>query len=140
MALRWPGNVAAGATDSRIAATIDIATILQAAEIEPDPGYPVDGRSLLEPSKRTRLQTEFWKLDDYFVPSWASLRTRTFQYVEYYQEDGSIMYRESNNLVRDPHQLANVLGDSDALDDPSDLGSLHDLLTRDRTCLGSACP
>ena len=141
MVLRWPGHVAAGATDPRIAANIDIApTILQAAGIEADPGYPVDGRSLLEPSTRTRLLTEFWKIDDYFVPSWASLRTRTFQYIEYYTENGSITYREYYNLVRDPDQLVNVLGDSDASNDPSDLGSLHDRLTHDRTCVGSACP
>jgi arylsulfatase A-like enzyme len=141
MALRWPGHVAAGAADSRIAANIDIApTILQAAGIDPDPGYPMDGRSLLEPSTRTRLLTEYWKVDDFYVPSWASLRTTTFQYVEYYAEDGSIIYREYYNLVRDPDQLVNVLGDADPFNDPADLGALHGQLAHDRKCAGSACP
>lgn len=141
MMLRWPAHVTAGERDPRIAANIDIApTLLEAAGIRPDARYPLDGQSLLEPSGRTHLLTEFWRLDDYFVPSWASLLTRTFQYVEYFAEDGSITEREYYDLAVDPWQLVNLLGDADASNDPVHLHSLHARLARDRTCVGAPCP
>ena len=87
MLMRWPGAVRAGATDERLVANIDIApTILEAAEIEPDASTPLDGRSLLDHSwKRKRILTEYWRAPDGGKnATWASIRTSTSQYVQYY--------------------------------------------------------
>ena len=52
--LRWPGRVASGRVDSRLAANIDIApTVLAAARVRPQ--WSIDGRSLLSPARRSRV-------------------------------------------------------------------------------------
>jgi arylsulfatase A-like enzyme len=59
--MRWPaGDVAAGAKDGRVASNVDVApTIFHAVGV--DPGYEVDGRSLLDPWVRDRMFFESWK-------------------------------------------------------------------------------
>ena len=60
--VRWPGRLPAGTVDDRLVATVDIApTVLQAAGIAPDPGDPLDGRSLLDGRRRGRLLAEYWR-------------------------------------------------------------------------------
>ena len=62
---RWPGHVAAGATDDRLVAGIDLLpTILQATGVSPTLKYPLDGRSLLDPTARSRLHYEYYKSPD----------------------------------------------------------------------------
>lgn len=137
MMVRWPGHFAPGAKDHRLAANLDLTpTILDAAGITP--ATPLDGRSLLGPYRRTRLLTEFWKLPGYYVPTWASIRTQTYQYIEYYGQDGSTIGREFYDLVADPLQLDNLL---DGVDPGSpQVVRLHELLARDRVCEGDGCP
>jgi arylsulfatase A-like enzyme len=130
--LRWAGRVARGQRDSRLAANIDIApTVLAAARVRPE--WTLDGRSLLAPARRTRLLLEFSGQDG--VPTWASLRTRRYQYVEYYASDGRRTFREYYDLVRDPWQLRNLLHDGRPANDPP-LASVRHLLQRARRCAG----
>lgn len=146
---RWPGHFDARGVDFRLVANIDIApTVYDAAGIKPESEHPVDGRSLLDPSwTRDRMLLEYSHREERAVPTWASLRTAEYQYVEYYDEDlEEVTFREYYDLVQDPWQLTNLLGDSDPTNDP-DAGRLTMLslqLRRDRRCEGdagpSACP
>jgi arylsulfatase A-like enzyme len=146
---RWPGHLAARAQDDGLVATVDVApTVLDAAGITPDPAYPLDGRSLLTPFQRDRILLEFRGGNNQpGVPTWASTLTSDYQYVEYYDEaSGGVTFREYYDLVNDPFQLTNLLGDADPTNDPpSDEQSKLSLrLARDRTCAGNsgstACP
>jgi arylsulfatase A-like enzyme len=149
MFARWPGHFRGGAVDDRLVANIDIApTVYDAAGIRPDEAHPVDGRSLLDESwTRDRMLLEYTHREDRAVPSWASLRTADYQYVEYYDEElEEVTFREYYDLVTDPYQLTNLLGDADTSNDP-DQGRITLLsleLQRDRRCEGtsgaSACP
>jgi arylsulfatase A-like enzyme len=146
---RWPGHFRAGAVDNRLVANIDIApTILEAAGITPDPAYPLDGRSLLgSDSQRQSQLTEYFP--SLFVPTaepryWASIRSTTFKYTEYYSDDGTtVIDREYYNLRTDPWELHNLLGDADPANDP-DVAVLSAQLAHDRACEGTvgvaACP
>lgn len=151
MFARWPGSIPAGSADRRLISTVDIApTILDAAGIKADPRYPIDGRSLLDPSwKRHETLTEHWHYlvvpglhqavpEDAPGPKWATVRTRRYQYVENYGPGGAVKTREYYDLRRDPWQLHNLLarGNPEGLDIPA----LHDELARDRHCRGTAGP
>jgi arylsulfatase A-like enzyme len=146
---RWPGHFLPNATDNRLVANIDIApTVLEAAGLTPDPAYPIDGTSLLGTSShRDRLLTE------HFSPvnrrpgkweNWASLRTNTYKYTEYYELDRTtVKFREYYDLASDPWELNNLLGDTDPNNDP-DVAALSQQLAQDRVCEGTtgptACP
>lgn len=149
MYARWPGHFGPREVDDRLVANIDIApTVYDAAGVEPDTAYPVDGRSLLDNSwERDRMLLEYSRREERAVPTWASYRTEDFQYVEYYDEDlEEVTFREYYDLVSDPFQLTNLLGDSDPSNDPDEgrLTLLSVQLQRDRRCEGtsgsSACP
>jgi arylsulfatase A-like enzyme len=137
--IRWPGYFDAGATDDSLVANIDLApTIMEVAGLIPDRRYPVDGRSLLASEERDELyieQLENWRVG---LPDWRSLRTDEFQYVEYYARDGDVMAREYYDLVTDPWQLRNLLGDADGSNDP-DLGDLSERLAAFSRCSGASC-
>ena len=144
--IRWPGQVPQGATSARLTGTVDIApTVLDAAGVAPDPAAPpLDGRSLLQPAVRDRVLLEYWRLGKAPFKTWASTRTRAFQYTEYYGEDRrTVVFREYYDLIRDPWQLRNLLRDGDPSNDPS-LGGLEAQLSADRTCAGTqgaqGCP
>jgi arylsulfatase A-like enzyme len=140
--LRWPRHVRAGSRDGRIAGNVDIApTVLDAARVATDPARPpLDGRSLLSGERRRHIVLEHRR--GQVVPTWASLRTRTFQYVEYYR-DGRTFFREYYNLGRDPWQLRNLLHDGTRANNP-DVAALSARLRSDRRCAGTtgatACP
>ena len=135
--LRWPGRVPRRSRDDRLVGNVDIApTVLSAARIAPDPAKPpLDGRSLLAPGRRGRMLLEYWKERGQPIPTWASLRTRRYQYIEYYTSDGRRSFREYYNLVRDRWQLRNLLGDARAANDPN-VRRLQARLARDRRCAG----
>jgi arylsulfatase A-like enzyme len=139
MYLRWPRRLAAGSVDRRIAANIDVApTILDAARIPASEMPPMDGRSLLDEAwSRDRVLLEHWA-----HRTWASLRATDYQYIESYDEAGAITFREYYNLVSDPWQLENLLGDGDPANDPSP-STIADLsldLQRARSCTEQDCP
>ena len=98
--MRWPGHgVQSDHTDDRLVANIDMApTALDAAGLAPNAGDPMDGRSLLPAGQtnRNEILTEYpcgsgppaGSVRDFHtgqIPSWASIRTRSFHYVEYYR-------------------------------------------------------
>jgi hypothetical protein len=138
--MRWPGRVAAGTTDGRLVANVDILpTVLQSAGISPDPAYPEDGVSLLTPGARSRLLLEYWRSPDGGPPGWASIRTPIYQYIEWYADDGvTRTATEYYDLVGDPWQLQNLLTDGDPSNDPN-VSALSSQLALDRQCLGAAC-
>ncbi|MDQ3956289.1 MAG: sulfatase [Actinomycetota bacterium] len=140
MIMRWPAGGIRRDVDRRIVANIDIApTVLRAAGLRvPD---SVDGRSLFRGDKRTRILTEAWGSHSYPWAKWASIRTRGYQYVEYYEEGRGtdVLAREYYDLKNDPWQLHNLLGDDKKGNDPR-LKAIKAQLTRDRTCKGNACP
>ena len=144
MLMRWPGHVGSERFDRRLVANVDIApTVLDAAGIDPAPGRPMDGRSLFEePWTRDRILTEYRNNDNEWTPpTWASLRSRDVQYVEYY-DDGRRIFREYYDLSEDPWQLDNLLRDGRPGNDPSawELMELSTSLGGARRCVGATCP
>jgi arylsulfatase A-like enzyme len=155
MMMRWPGHLAVDNNDDRLVANVDIGpTVIDATGASTDLLHPMDGRSLLDGSwTRDRMFLEYFRdhpaaVDRFGTPSWASLYTPEHQYVEYYGQRGSTAprFREYYNLVNDPWELVNLLGDSEPNDDPSqsEQSSLQQQLSHDRQCSGttgpSACP
>jgi arylsulfatase A-like enzyme len=141
--IRWDGHVAAGATDDRLAAMVDVMpTLLDAAGLVPDQASPLDGRSLFAPERRERLLIEHWTQPDKSVPDFASTRTSSYQYIEYYDSNGLVIDSEYYDLASDPWQLVNLLRDTDPTNDPSPqlLEQLSRQLRDDRQCDGSRCP
>ncbi|MGH2685306.1 MAG: sulfatase-like hydrolase/transferase, partial [Actinomycetota bacterium] len=139
MMARWPGHIPAGQTDQRLVANIDIpATVLDATGIPPDPAFPLDGRSLLDPASRSKMLTEGWT----GTGGWASIRTPQYQFIELYDEGGGIRFREYYDLRRDPWQLRNLFGDRRGRNDPFVRPLRRDLAAA-RACAGttgtSAC-
>ncbi len=132
----WPGHVAPGSVSSRMVGNIDVApTVLRAAG-PLNPAHPIDGRPLFSPGTRERLLLENWP-DDF--PEWASLRSKRYQFVEYYRRTGGVKFREYYKLRKDPWQLTNVLRDGDPDNSPK-VGRLSRRLRRARQCVGSGCP
>ena len=153
--VRWDGVFPAGGTDDRLVGGEDfLPTYLQAAQYSPPAvGYPLDGRSFLpgRPGKAVKL-LEFGPLDrpsptgyegHHNIPTWASLRTAEWQYIEYLGTDNTtVVWQEYYDLTRDPWELDNLL-----VTDPArvpDVSRLSADLRRYRTCAGTtgptACP
>ena len=102
--------------------------------------YPLDGRSLLSARSRHRILLEYWRSSDSpTVPGWGSIRGTRFQYIEWYDDDGSVTFREYYDLVKDPYELRNLLGDGRPGNDPN-VHRLAGRLAKDRVCVGDACP
>jgi arylsulfatase A-like enzyme len=137
--MRWPGHVPRNVTTRRLVANIDIApTVLRAAGIRPDPRWPIDGIPLTGGHARKRLLLEYY-LDKGTTPEWASIRTASYQYTEYYERGRVPTFREHYDLRADPWQLRNILADHDPSNDP-DVATLSDRLAADRRCEGADCP
>jgi arylsulfatase A-like enzyme len=141
MLMRWPGHVAAKTVDPRFAANVDIApTAMQIANATPP--TPMDGRSLLQPSTRTRWLAERVGRNG-GPPLWAQTRTNSVEYTEYYDDvTGQITFREYYDLNSDPWELTNLLGDGNPSNDPSpaEISGLSAQLASDRACTGVTCP
>ena len=144
-AVRWTGVVPAGAVDTRLVANVDILpTALDAAGVTPpELRYPLDGRSLLASGGRDRVLLEF-AFGHRGIPDWASLRTGTSQYIEYYEADTTtVAFREHYDLDADPYQLENLLADADPGNDP-DVAAMTADLAAARHCAGygpaGGCP
>jgi arylsulfatase A-like enzyme len=142
--VRWPGHIAAGTSATRLVSSVDILpTILQAARVTlPAGAPPLDGESLFRPSSRTTLYGEHHH--DPVVPAvntWRMVRTATAKYVENYDSSGAVVFREYYNLVKDPAEHTNLLGDATTANDPpaATVTDLASKLTAYATCSGSAC-
>lgn len=143
--VRWPGRVAAGVESDRLVLQIDhLPTALEVSGLSADPAfvptYPLDGESLFTEAPREVSLLEYHKSNDSGLVPWASLRTTTWQYVEWYDiETGAITFREYYDLAADPYQLQNLLRDGDSTNDPA-VRPLHTQLAAARTCSGTDCP
>ncbi len=136
LVLRRPGRMEEGATDTRLAATIDVApTVLDAAGIRPLP--PTDGRSLLRDLDRKMLLIEHWTDNETTVADWAALRGDSFQYVRFRGAAASPadLYFD---FAADPFQLHNLLADPDP-DDGLSLKRLRRRLRSMQRCSGRSC-
>jgi arylsulfatase A-like enzyme len=141
MYARWPGHLGPRAKDSRITTHVDIApTILDAAGVTPR--HKVDGRSLLDRSwDRDVLFNEYWYQQRHSTkPSWASVRSNSDQYIEYYDPGATTLeFREYYDLKADRWQLQNLFGDGDSRNDP-EVDRLAAMLDQFRSCEGQSCP
>jgi arylsulfatase A-like enzyme len=136
---RWPHHIASGRVDNRLVSNVDIApTIMRAAGLDPQPRFPMDGRSLLDRSSRKTVLSEYFRATaSSNLPSWASLRAHRYQYTEYYK-GARVVFRELYNLSNDPAELRNVIGSGNY--GGINLSRMASLLQRARTCSGTACP
>ena len=137
--VRWPGYFDGGTSDDSLVGNVDVApTIMEAAGLIPDERYPVDGIPL---GGTPRGEIYLEQLDNWRVglPDWRSIRSADFQYVEYYAREGErVIAREYYDLVEDPWQLRNLLGDDDPGNDP-DVTALSDRLADYAQCAGEEC-
>jgi arylsulfatase A-like enzyme len=134
--IRWDGHVQPGTTDTRLTSTVDIVpTVLQAAGVTAD--YPLDGHSLTSTFTRSRLLLEYW-LDpgDASIPTWISLRTPTVQFVEYYDANGNVTFREYYDLQNDPWELVNLLNDGNPAN--PNITQLVSQVRADALCVGTS--
>lgn len=97
--MTWPGRIADGESDGRLAMNIDLApTILDAAGRKP--GYTIDGRSLLDSGKRNWIFLEGALDRRGIVPGWSAVFDRKRHYIEW--ADGFV---ESYSLESDPEEM-----------------------------------
>jgi hypothetical protein len=119
--------------------------VVEAVGLSPE--IPMDGKSLLSGSARDRVLLEFWGAPARAAPlaltsPWASTRTPSFQYVEYYEPGNwtsAPTFREYYDLDSDPWQLSNLLADGSA-SARIDVERLSAELATDRACGSAGCP
>jgi len=99
----------------------------------------VDGASIFGPDARARLHLEYFVSPDAPLRSWSSTLTPTYQYIEWYNADGSVAFREYYDEVNDPWQLTNLLQDGNPSNDPA-APPLHSQVVADQLCAGATCP
>lgn len=142
--LRWPGNIPAGTNTSRTVSYLDLLpTMLQAAAVTLPANAPrLDGESLLGTSSRTTMFSEYY-LDSAngSVPTWKMVRTNTAKYIQTYNATGAVIFREYYDLVADPIENTNLLGDGNTANDPptSQINTLTNRLSSLATCTGASC-
>ena len=134
--VRWPGHVRARHKTTKFVANIDVsATLLDAAGVN----HTTDGRSLLEPWRRSALLTESRGAynNGRNVPAFRSVSTPTYRFAEYY-EIGTfdLIFREYYDLTIDPWELENRADELSA----EQLAALSQQLEEFGTCEREACP
>jgi len=100
--VRWPAKVKAGGVTGQQAVTMDwVATFLDAAGVQPDGKYPLDGKSLLKVIQRpgkTFARDLYWKM---LYRDQKALRSGDWKYFSI--EGNEFLY----NLARDERERAN---------------------------------
>jgi arylsulfatase A-like enzyme len=151
--VRWDGVFPPGSTDDRLVGTEDyLPTYLDAAGYQPpELHYPLDGLSLLpgRPTRNEKLlefgpilrQSPKGYIGHRGIPTWLSLRTKQWQYIEFFEKDNNsnIQWKEYYDLTSDPWELNNLLADKDPGNDP-DVAALSARLHKAATCSGRAGP
>jgi arylsulfatase A-like enzyme len=136
MLMRWPGQVPAGVDSGALVANIDVAPTIYEA-VGADPGYEVDGRSLLSGEERTHLYTE--RLAGREWPRFEGVVTESLHYVRSFEgESFRPLAQELYRLDSDPFELRNVLAGKGR--PPATMENLKRLAEAARSCAGAACP
>jgi arylsulfatase A-like enzyme len=140
--VRWPGHVPAGSTDRRLAANVDLfPTVMEAA------GLPlrgtIEGRPLWNGLARDMIFLEhFYDGEPVGIPAWASVRTDTAQYIEWYRGNRTV-FAEYYDLRDDPWQLRNLIVEGEP-SDREEAQAMRGLVAGFRSCAGTtgprACP
>lgn len=142
--VRWPGYLPTGVVSDRLVANIDIAPSIAHATGTPFTGF--DGKSWFDSEPRDRLLLEFWKRrsGNGLLQDWAATLTPEYHYIEYYDmTSGALLDQEYYDLVADPWELENLLGDTSLTNDPTllEMQDLTNQLNEDRQCAGpEECP
>ena len=142
--IRWPGKVTPGVSDPRQVTHVDVAPTLLAAAGTSQNSVVFDGRNIMTAPARERAYMEYYydSANNNGITTWASIRTATYQYVEYYGSTNAmdvVSFREYYDLVNDPYQMVNLYNDGDSTNNP-DTVRLSAELAAAKTCVGSACP
>jgi arylsulfatase A-like enzyme len=143
--IRWSGHIPAGSVWKRPVTNVDLApTLLNAAGVAPSPAPLFDGRNIFDDAThRHEVLLEQWHEPGHnrhaWQPTWASLRSPTWQYIEYYDASGAITFREYYNLTRDPWELHSTIAATQGQGNPR-IAALHRQLAAARTCAGANCP
>ena len=69
------------------------------------------------------------------------VRTPTVKYIQTYDASGAVTFREYYNLVADPAENLNLLGDASTANDPpaSEITALRNRLNAFAVCAGATC-
>jgi hypothetical protein len=75
------------------------------------------------------------------VNTWRMVRTAKAKYIENYDTSGAVAFREYYNLVKDPAENTNLLGDASTANDPpaATVKALASTLAAFATCAGTGC-
>ncbi|HEY4409088.1 MAG TPA: sulfatase-like hydrolase/transferase [Acidimicrobiia bacterium] len=159
--VRWDGHFPAGTVDQRPIGGEDyLPTFLDAAGYKPPVlRYPLDGRSFL-PGRpgRSEKYLEFGPVGrptpagyqgHRGIPAWASIRTKDYQYIEWYgtgsttpgADNSTVTFREYYDLHRDPWELQSLITTSAAAAaNHVDVAALSARLSRLIHCVGTTGP
>ena len=116
--MRWPGHVSLGAVDDGLAANVDVLpTILDAASVDAHAPAPA-GWPLRRSSVDIRDIDACWSIGGARIrpPSQAGLRSaaRDSNTSSGMTTTDSVTFREYYDLMKDPYELRNLLGDGTA--------------------------
>ena len=117
---KWPAKIAAGARTGTSAITMDwVATMFEAAQVAPDPEYPLDGVSLLplfdhsswQPQRKLYWRMAHRKQRALLDGRWKYLRVDAHDYLFNLDHDER---ERANQATRDPQRLAAMREDWEA--------------------------
>jgi arylsulfatase A-like enzyme len=136
--IRAPGKTRAGSITDQAAISMDLfPTLLELADVEPDPGLNLDGVSLvpaLSDPQTTRPRTLVWHYPHYHSSGWtpgSAIRIGEWKLVEHY-ETGTL---ELYNLAEDPGETTDL-----ALTHPRQLEQLKTALDAALAGMGGELP
>jgi len=140
--ISWPGQIPENVTNTSFVSHIDISrTILEAAGVDTS-ALALDGHNIFDETRNQFFMEYFIdpRSNGGRIGTWASVRTPDYQYTEWYNsnDESLVSFREYYDMINDPFQLDNLLGNDDPNDDP-DYSQLSIDLELLRNCSGFTC-